>query len=356
MAEADLVPLGDGRRVTEGLAQLADVVRPTVLEERPRRAALQTQLPLGGQQRGTQEPEILAARAQRGQVVMWPQRRAYRSSRNRPVSTWWGRSFSVADRMRTSTYTGLVDPNRVTCPSSSTRRSDAARLALELAASRPFHAAPYLAEALLRRPSSLTLRSLLTQAIAPMASLERTLLVGDASDVWNVAFSPDGKRLVTGSGGTGTVWSADGRQVAAHRRDGHWHATAFSPDGRLVAMSGIHAVDVFRADSGARVSTFDAGAPAQVAFTPDGKRIIVGGDAGDLRLYDAQTRGRAGPGPAQWRPHRRHGVQPRRHAPGGGEPRGGIHLGCGPIRAGDELRRPPRTRWWPWHMSTMAGP
>jgi eukaryotic-like serine/threonine-protein kinase len=160
----------------------------------------------------------------------------------------------------------------------------------ELAAGRPFHAAPYLAEALSRRPASLALRSLLTQAIAPMASLERTLLVSDASDVWNVAFSPDGKRLVTGSGGgTGTVWSADGTQVAAHHMDGYWHATAFSPDGHLVAMSGIHAVDVFRADSGELVSTFDAGAPAQVAFTPDGKRIIVGGDAGDLRLYDAET-------------------------------------------------------------------
>ena len=71
-------------------------------------------------------------------------------------------------------------------------------------------------------------------------------LRGHTGLLWSVAFSPDGKRIVTGSGDkTVKVWdAATGQEVLALR--GHAEdvlSVAFSPDGKriLSGIGGIHA-------------------------------------------------------------------------------------------------------------------
>ena len=64
---------------------------------------------------------------------------------------------------------------------------------------------------------------------------------GHQDAVWSVAFSPDGKRTVSGSyDGTAHVWNlGKGREVCrftGHKRS--VHCVAFSPDGRRVASAG----------------------------------------------------------------------------------------------------------------------
>ena len=120
-------------------------------------------------------------------------------------------------------------------------------------------------------------------------------LKGHAQPVGSVAFSPDGKRLASASGGLVDrgevkVWDAtNGREVLMLR--GHTapvRSVAFSPDGkRLASASGYHLaakmrgeVKVWDATNGKVLLTLPG--PEQgvacVAFSPDGKRLVAASD------------------------------------------------------------------------------
>ncbi len=113
--------------------------------------------------------------------------------------------------------------------------------------------------------------------------------------IYSVAFSPDGKRLVTGSTDhTVTVWdSATGQELLTLR--GHSSdvsSVAFSPDGkRLATASFDRAVKLWDAATGQELLTLNGHSSpvSSVAFSPDGKRLATGSHDRAVKLWDAAT-------------------------------------------------------------------
>jgi WD40 repeat protein/serine/threonine protein kinase len=129
-------------------------------------------------------------------------------------------------------------------------------------------------------------------------------LKGLTARVWSVAFSPDGKRLASGSGGSVEqgelvpgevkVWDAQtGRELLSLKGGGS--SVVFSPDGKRLAGAGGDEVKVWDAQTGQELLTIK-GAGGNLAFSPDGKRLASGrgnqfreGGQGDVKVWDAQT-------------------------------------------------------------------
>jgi AAA-like domain/WD domain, G-beta repeat len=124
---------------------------------------------------------------------------------------------------------------------------------------------------------------------------ESDRLQGHSAWVRSVAFSPDGRRIVSGSDDTTLrVWdAASGKPIGAPLQ-GHSYSVrsvAFSPDGRRIVSGSVDkTLRVWDAASGKPI-----GAPLQghsypvrsVAFSPDGRRIVSGSDDTTLRVWDA---------------------------------------------------------------------
>lgn len=110
-----------------------------------------------------------------------------------------------------------------------------------------------------------------------------------------VAFSPDGRRLLSGGNdGTLRLWEvASGRELAVLRGHQEWvHSVAFSPDGRTLASAGQDkTVRVWDAATGRELRSMQGHGEAvnAVAFTPDGSRIASAGEDGVLQLWDARS-------------------------------------------------------------------
>jgi serine/threonine protein kinase len=110
-----------------------------------------------------------------------------------------------------------------------------------------------------------------------------------------VAFSPDG-RFVLGGGEDNTLrlWeTATGREVRAFK--GHSDrvlSAAFSPDGRfIVSGSGDRTARLWETATGKVLQTFSGhkGWVYAVAFSPDGRQVFTGSSDMTARLWDAAT-------------------------------------------------------------------
>jgi eukaryotic-like serine/threonine-protein kinase len=128
--------------------------------------------------------------------------------------------------------------------------------------------------------------------------IERMLSHREA--VHAVAFSPDGRRLLTGSADrTARLWDvAKGSMLASPmNHEAAVRAVAFSPDGRLAATVGddgaIRLWDAVTGEAVGGAGRCDVPA-ASVRFSPDGRRLAVMGDDGTVAFWDASAAERIG--------------------------------------------------------------
>ena len=123
---------------------------------------------------------------------------------------------------------------------------------------------------------------------------------GDTS--WSVnsaAFSPNGKRIVTGDSADRVriLDSDSGKQLWSTWQGSSArtiHSVAFSPDGKKIVTTTEDAspVAVWDAESGKILRTFSGSvysSTKSAAFSPDGKKIVAGGSSKTIRIWDVES-------------------------------------------------------------------
>ena len=118
--------------------------------------------------------------------------------------------------------------------------------------------------------------------------------ISDGMVTLSVAFSPDGKHVVSGRlDNTARVTVArDGKELAQLRMDGPVTSVAFSPDGqRVMTGSDDKTARVWDARTGKELLLLaHEGWVSAVAFSPDGQRALIGSLDNTARLWDLQSR------------------------------------------------------------------
>ena len=109
----------------------------------------------------------------------------------------------------------------------------------------------------------------------------------------SIAFSPDGKWLVVGGR---SVVQLDGftlKPIATFPHDSKAPATvALSPDGTILAVADVNSVRLFKTRPISEVGELAPGVSTvkgALAFFPDGNSLAVGGEDGNIMIWDVRT-------------------------------------------------------------------
>src|SRR5258706_341485 len=129
-----------------------------------------------------------------------------------------------------------------------------------------------------------------------------TLFEAHIGGVMSVAYSPDGRHIISGSyDHTIRIWDAKTGAAVGEPLEGHISrvtSVAYSPDGRhIISGSYDHTIRIWDAKTGAA-----AGKPLEghthsvtsIAYSPDGRDIISGSDDHTIRTWDAEAGTAAG--------------------------------------------------------------
>jgi WD40 repeat protein/DNA-binding SARP family transcriptional activator len=129
----------------------------------------------------------------------------------------------------------------------------------------------------------------------PATGERRRVLAQDPKeDQWgrSVDFSPDG-RLIAGEGWEEVfVWSVDDAGIVARMQERQVTALAFSPDGRRLATGSLEGgLKLWEARTGRQLDslTGNLGQVLDLAFSPDGARLATSSSDGTVRLWDVRT-------------------------------------------------------------------
>ncbi|EJF58655.1 WD40 repeat-like protein [Dichomitus squalens LYAD-421 SS1] len=113
--------------------------------------------------------------------------------------------------------------------------------------------------------------------------------------VCSVAYSPDGRHIVSGSGDkTVRVWDAETGEAILELSCGDWvSGVAFSPDGRHIAAAlDDLTVQIWDSTTGEAVCEplrGHEGAVWCIAYSPDGRRIVSGDSRGRICIWSTET-------------------------------------------------------------------
>ncbi len=132
-------------------------------------------------------------------------------------------------------------------------------------------------------------------SLAPPDSSKPELVLQTTRPAGPLAFSPDGRYVLTGSlSHAAILWDvATGRQLRSFRGHTLWvHSVAFSPDGQLVLTgSGDHTAALWETSTGRRIRSFQGHTFSvySVAFSPDGSEILTGSGDYSAVVWDTST-------------------------------------------------------------------
>jgi len=149
---------------------------------------------------------------------------------------------------------------------------------------------------------------LLAQLVKASADCKLTIRPAKSYDIFRVAFSPDGRTLVSIDGYSGSafngrrvmLWNVDtGEEIRSIRYSGA-SRVVFSPDGKMIAMGSAGSngtVSMWNAQTGHLIrsirgyvgdGSYDRSSPL-FAFNPDGKTLVTAGRKGSMKLWSTAT-------------------------------------------------------------------